>query len=346
MMIYPDNEKLIYSGRIDWENPKEPVWVFPATHVTFRFTGDSLQVAVRNKHAYWNNYLGCIVDGEQTSIQLPENGEATISVPVKPTENGEHEALIFKRQDSCHELTLLGIELAEGGELLNPPAVPERKIEVYGDSVSAGEVSEAVDYVGKTDPEHTGEFSNSWYSYAWITARKLHAQIHDVAQGGIPLIDGIGWFGNPEYMGMESVWDKVHYNYLMGTPTKWDFSRYTPDVVIVALGQNDSNPDDFMKNDYDGEKAVHWRESYRMFLGKLRATYPEAPIICCTTLLQHDPGWDKAIGEAVKAMNDPKITHYLYKRNGSATPGHLRIPEAEEMATELAAYIEDTVYRR
>ena len=31
--------------------------------------------------------------------------------------------------------------------------LPERKIEVYGDSVSAGEVSEAVDYTGEEDPE-------------------------------------------------------------------------------------------------------------------------------------------------------------------------------------------------
>lgn len=47
----------------------------------------------------------------------------------------------------------------------------------------AGEVSEAVDYVEKEDPEHNGEYSNSWYSYSWMTARKLGAQIHDIAQG-------------------------------------------------------------------------------------------------------------------------------------------------------------------
>lgn len=35
-----------------------------------------------------------------------------------------------------------------------------RRIEVYGDSVSAGEVSEAVDCVGKEDPVHNGGYSN------------------------------------------------------------------------------------------------------------------------------------------------------------------------------------------
>ena len=27
MRINPDNKKIRYSGRIDWANPKEPIWV-------------------------------------------------------------------------------------------------------------------------------------------------------------------------------------------------------------------------------------------------------------------------------------------------------------------------------
>ena len=100
----------------------------------------------------------------------------------------------------------------DGERLLPLKPLSGRRIEVYGDSVSAGEVSEAVDYVGKQDPVQNGGYSNSWYSYAWITARKLKAQIHDIAQGGIALMDRIGWFQEPNQIGMESVWDKVHYN--------------------------------------------------------------------------------------------------------------------------------------
>ena len=76
-----------------------------------------------------------------------------------------------------------------------------------------------------------------------------------------------------------------------------------------------------------------------MFLEKLRGKYPKAHIICCTTLLCHDRAWDDAIGQAVRDMGDDKITQYLFQRNGRGTPGHLRIPEAEEMARELSAYI-------
>ena len=341
MRIEANHEKLQYCGRIDWSNPKEPVFVYPCTSLGLRFTGEILKVRVRNKNEYWDNYLGCVIDGKQITLLLNKEGETLLEIPVEKNETGEHEALLFKRQDSCHECAILELELAEDAILLEMPPKPERKIEVYGDSVSAGEVSEAVDYVEKEDPQHNGEYSNSWYSYAWMTARKLNAQIHDIAQGGIALIDNTGWFHEPEAVGMETAWNKIHYNTVLAEPMDWDFTQYTPQVVIVAIGQNDSHPDDYMKEDYHGERAAIWRAHYKSFLEKLRNTYPDAQIICCTTLLQHDKGWDDSIAEAVREMKDEKISQYLFRRNGSGTPGHLRIPEAEEMAEELAAYIEN-----
>ncbi|XCP85690.1 electron transporter RnfD [Roseburia hominis] len=339
MICELDSKELVYNGRIDKTNPKRPGFVFPASSLHFRFYGKRAVLTVQNHHAYWKNYAGMVVDGEQKKWLLNEE-KITEIILVDETAEKEHEVLFFKRQDSCHEMELVSLELSEGARLLEMPEPPKRRIEVYGDSVSAGEVSEAVAYVGKEDPEHDGEFSNSWYSYAWITARKLGAQIHDIAQGGIALLDGTGWFAGPDYVGMETAWDKLHYNPELGAQTEWDFSGYTPQVVIVAIGQNDSNPEDYMKEEYCGEKAFFWRCRYGMFLEKIRGKYPDAHIICLTTLLTHDPAWDRAIGEVCCEMRDEKITHYIFRRNGKGTPGHLRIPEAEEMAEELAAYIE------
>ena len=339
MKIKPDDEKLFYSGRIDWRCPKEPVFVFPCTSVCMRFTGNMLKIHVKNRQAYWDNYLGCILDGKQTALLLPKDGEAVFEIPVEQTERKVHEVLIFKRQDACHEVSFLGAEIADGAGLVCVPERPERKIEVYGDSVSAGEVSEAEAYTGCEDPKHNGEYSNSWYSYAWMTARKLHAQIHDIAQGGIALLDGTGWFHEPEYIGMETAWDKVRYNPQLGERLEWNFESYVPQLVIVALGQNDSHPQDYMKEDFSGAKAEKWRRHYKAFLGKLREKYPDAHIVCCTTLLCHDKAWDRSIGWAVHEMGDNKITQYVFKRCGTGTPGHISIPEAEEMAQELSEYI-------
>ena len=346
MQITPQHKYLQYSGRIDWENKDAPVFIYPCTSVRMRFTGDTLKVHISNKRVYWENYLGCILDGRQTKLRLPDQGEAVIEIKVENepevrTVSGKavHEILLFKRQDACHEVTFLGFEIEDGGEVLDLPAKPQRRIEVYGDSVSAGEVSEAVEYTGKTDPEHNGEYSNSWYSYAWMTTRKLGAEIHDTAQGGIALLDETGWFNAPDYVGMESAWNKVHYNPVFGPATEWDFAEYTPQLVIVAIGQNDNHPEDYMKENYDCGRALRWRRAYGVLLGKIREQYPEAWIVCITTLLEHDPAWDKSIDEVCREMHDEKIWHFMFRRNGKGTPGHLRISEAEEMAEELTAYI-------
>ena len=92
----------------------------------------------------------------------------------------------------------------------------------------------------------------------------------------------------------------------------------------MAIGQNDNHPFDYMSEDYMCEKAILWREHYTEFLKKLRQVYPKASVVCCTTLLEHDSSWDKAIDDVVVSMG-----------------GHLRIPETYEMARELADYIEN-----
>ena len=343
MKILPNNSSLIYSGRIDVSDPFAIVWTYPGTFVRMKFKGTQLFIHVRNKHNYWNNYLGVAEGDAQTKLLLPEEGEATIEIPLQTTQDNIHEVTIFKRQDACHELTILGFEINcntdDECELLEASPLPPRRIEVYGDSVSAGEVSEAVDYVAKTDPEHNGEYSNSWYSYAWMTARKLNSEIHDTSQGGISLLDDTGWFAAPHYKGVESCYDKIEYHPDLGPTKPWDFSRYIPQVVVVAIGQNDNHPVDYMAEDYDSEKSENWRKHYQAFIEKLMELYPKAQIILATTILCHDKNWDRSIDEVCTRIGSSRVHHFLYTKNGSGTPGHIRIPEAEQMSDELAAYI-------
>lgn len=337
-LIEADHECLQYSGRINDRDQKAPELIFPCSSITTKVTGTTIRVIIGNQHSYWNNYLGCIIDGEQKKFLLPESGMTLITL-AEGLEDKEHDVMIFKRQDSCHVLTFYGIVLDAEAKILPARPKPERRIEVYGDSVSAGELSEAVEYVGKNDPPNNGEYSNSYYSYSWMTARKLGAEIHDIAQGGIALLDKTGWFYGPDYIGLESTYDKIRYVPEYGNQMSWEFSRWTPHVVIVAIGQNDNHPVDYMKANYDSEVSRHWRQHYQMFVEKLRALYPHAYIILTTTILCHDASWDDSIEEVCQRMKDPKILHFLYSRNGCGTPGHIRIPEADQMSEELVAFI-------
>lgn len=172
MLIKPDNPLLQYSGRIDWSKREAPVLVYPCSCIKMKFTGTRVAAVVENHKAYFSNFLGCFIDGEQKCVRMADGGRETITL-AEGLENCEHELMLFKRMDSCHIFTFYGFEVENDARLGEVEAKPARRIEVYGDSVSAGEVSEAVDYVGHPDPEHDGEFSNSYYSYTWMTARRL-----------------------------------------------------------------------------------------------------------------------------------------------------------------------------
>lgn len=340
--VAPEHELLQYMGRIDFEKESGPEFVFPCTFVKIKFRGTGIKTELTNTNCYWNNFMGVLLDGVQTKFLLENRGRKEY-VLAEQLEDTEHELILFKRQDCCHTVQFHGFRLMEDAEVLTPSPLPKRHIEVYGDSVSAGEVSEAVNYCGQPDPKHNGEWSNSYYSYAWCLARKLNAQLHDIAQGGICLLDDAGWFAGPDACkGMFSMYDKIQYHPDLGVQKRWDFRKYTPEVVIVAIGQNDKDPYDYMKADYDSEQSLYWRLAYKDFIGKLRRRYPQAHIILTTTILNHESVWDEAIDEVCRSLQktDDRIYHFLYSNNGCGTHGHIRIPEAEKMAEELAAYIE------
>lgn len=335
-LISPADRMLRYTGRTGG-SAEAPFLIFPCTSVQLKLAGRTLKVALENHHSYFENRLGVIVNGEQSAILL-EKGEQIIDLSHLLTAQ-ENDVLLFKRQDCCHAMTLHGLILE--GELLPLPPRPTRRMEVYGDSVSAGEVSEAEFACAQPDPQgHNGLYSNSYLSYSWQAARLLNAELHDIATGGMALLDKTGYFFGPDYIGLESAWDKVNYYPPFGEATPWDFTQYTPHVVVVAIGQNDHNPVNIMAEDYDSPASVHWRREYSRFLGKLREKYPKAHVICTTTILGHDPAWDRAIDECVKTSGDARIHHFLYTKNGCGTPGHIRGSEAAVMARELADFIE------
>ena len=338
-LILPTDPMLRYTGRIGMEDPENPFFIYVCSSVQLRVTGRVLRVMLTNKHSFYENRLGVIVNGEQHAVLL-ENGSQEIDLSAYLTAD-VNDVLLFKRQDCCHAFTLQGFAVDADAALLALPERPVRRMEVYGDSVSAGEVSEAEFACAQPDPQgHNGLYSNGYLSYAWQAARLLNAELHDVATGGIALLDGTGYFFGPDCIGMESCWDKVNYYPPFGPATMWDFTRFMPHVVVVAIGQNDHNPVNIMAEDYDSAASQHWRAEYRRFLCRLRKTYPHAHIVCTTTILGHDPAWDRAIDECVTAMADGRIHHFLYTKNGCGTPGHIRGSEAAVMAQELAGFIE------
>ncbi|MGH4052897.1 MAG: electron transporter RnfD [Clostridium sp.] len=339
-IVIANLEELTYSGRIDFTNSLEPIFIFPASSVSMCFTGVSLKILVKNNHSYYINYIGYIIDGVEKKVLL-SNDSSLQEITLVSDLRGDkfHEVIVFKRQDACHEFTFYGFNVSKDSKIIKHSKKPRKCIEFYGDSAATGELIEDVDYVIKQNLNYNGEYSNAWHSYAMVTARNLKAQVSIIAQGGISLLDDSGYFHETECIGMESIYDKLHFNPDIGDITNWDFRGYTPQVVVIDIGQNDAVPRDYMKEDDKGEKAKKWSEHYREFVLNIRRCYPNAFIVLTTTIMNHHSSWDRAIGIICLKINDVKIQHFLYSCNGRGTPLCIRIPEAEQMAFELSIFL-------
>ncbi|MGN0643281.1 MAG: electron transporter RnfD [Huintestinicola sp.] len=346
MKINCTDSRIGYTGRIDVREDGAHFY-FAASSAEMLFRGTEISAEICNNTCWGTLCLGYVIDGRVGKVPLPRSNDGKDTV-YKLAENLEedkiHRLIIYKRHAAQHSFALRSVET--NGEFLDLPPRPELKIEFYGDSVSAGEVAEAVDFTGRSDPaSHDAIYDNSWFSYTWQTARMLDAQIHNIAQGGIAVFDKTGYFHWPDMIGMESVYDKMCYFPEAGELTEWDFSKYIPDIVVFALGQNDKHNGVTDKDDldiYDPEYRTKWKNGYKDIVRKVHSHYlPSTKYVFITTLLMHDEEWDKAIDEMTEELKAEGLDahHLLFSRNGAATPGHPRIAEHSEMAGELTAFI-------
>ena len=161
-------------------------------------------------------------------------------------------------------------------------------------------------------------------------------------QGGIALLDGTGYFCSDRLTGMESCFDKIQYC-PYADKKQWDFSRYTPDCVVIALGQNDANPEP--ERIKTPEYRRMWKDEYIKFLRTLMEKYPAANFVLILTILGHDHTWDDALEEITREVNSGRVSHFMFRRTGCGTNGHPRATEQEEMAEELYRYINGNILK-
>ncbi|MDD2649246.1 MAG: electron transporter RnfD [Eubacteriales bacterium] len=344
MRISAESGKIYYEGRIDFARKDAPTFIFAYSSAAIRFTGSAVYAYIENMHLWNDNYFGVIIDKAPLRvIQLSNDTAERRYCLCDNLSEGEHTLCLYKLQDSPHYMRFKGFEI-EGGELLAPPEAPKRRMEFYGDSVTVGALSLATGCEASGDPMgDTGETCCAYWAYSAITARRLGASARLTSQGGIALLNGTGWYNEQEgFPGMEYLYNKLGYVKQL-YESEWDFSLWTPQIVVVAIGQNDwrraGQPDIDPNTDENHRKL--WTSRYRELVLKLRSYYPKALFICSTTIMCHDSVWDDMIGEAVESINSRRVRHFMYSKNGSGTPGHIRAAEACKMAAELSEYIDN-----
>lgn len=330
--IDADNPYLQYNGRIDESNAKAPFLSWPGSSVKATFTGTELSLVLDDERGA--NYYNVIIDGntEYPFVLKCNQGEETYRVGYALKE-GTHTLELYKRTEGSEGGTFFkGLVLADDAELLPPPARPTRRIEFFGDSITSGMGNEGAD----NGDDSLNSEKNQYLAYSGMTARNLQSEGHFISRSGIGIM--ISWFDfiMPQYYDQLSA--------VEDNDTVWNFDRWTPDVVVVNLFQNDCWLVDREKRlkpmPTDDERV----EAYLKFLNRLRELYPEAYFVCALGSMdatQEDSAWPGYIEQAVARVKatDPqaRIDTFFFEFTGYGQ--HPRVKQHHDNAEKLSAFI-------
>ncbi|UTF59546.1 GDSL-type esterase/lipase family protein [Gilvimarinus sp. DA14] len=261
----PNQKHFSYQGRIDFSEPAAPVLSWPATRIDLRFAGSEVAVILDDDSG--NNFYSAFInrDWDNPIVLDLLPGKHRYGV-AEGLPEGEHQLTLVKRTEGEEGVTrFLGVALNDEAKLLAPPALPERRIEIYGDSITSG--------MGVMAPlrGEDGKLAdkNAFMSYGAMTARALNADYRAISQSGIGVM--ISWFD----FTMPDFYDQLTAD--GDNDSQWDFSRWTPQVVVVNLMQNDSW---LVEDRLDPVPSAEQRiAAYLEFLQSIHSKYPDALMV-------------------------------------------------------------------
>jgi hypothetical protein len=241
-------------GRIEYSDPTKPGFAWSGSAIFARFQGTGATVHLDGAV----NQFAVVVDGTVASQVLKTvtgTFDYTVASGLAP---GVHDLVVWRRTEGNQGRNrFLSLDV-EGGQLQAPPLRGEHRIEIYGDSITAGY---GVDGQGPSCP-WSPDTENHYLTYGAVTARELDAELHTVA------VSGIGMYRNynktdasPD--AMPSVYARI---LTQTAASVWDFSTWQPHAVVINLGTNDAST--------LGDPGMGYRTAYLDFVRNLRQKYP------------------------------------------------------------------------
>jgi lysophospholipase L1-like esterase len=337
LVVKPGDKNISYMGRVAVHGDSASFY-WPGSSATINFMGTGVRATMKSLRE--EGYFYAIVDNAASKAFKfgSDSVKRTISL-VSDLSLGKHSLQLFKLSNNTSENVLYGFEITGGAKVLKPAKLPKRRIEFYGNSITAGH---GVDVPAGTRESGVPEYFNNYYSYAAITARHYNAQYSCIARSGIGIM--VSWF--PEIM--PEIYDRLNP---ADAGSKWNFKNYTPDVVVINLFQNDywlvnlpaheQFKARFGKTKPTEEFII---TSYQSFVASVRQKYPAAHIICALgnmNATEAGSKWPGYIEQAIARLKDNKIhtLFFPYKKTG----GHPNKKEQQAMANDLVAFIDKTI---
>ena len=255
LFIEPDNASINYTGRIDFTDPKHPVFMYSGVKIRMAFAGTAVSVLLKDDSA--RNRFNIRLDSSEFILET-QKGDSLYQI-AESLKNTVHN-LEITRITEWHGGNTVFLGFMITGKGLIPVFPRVRKIEFIGNSITCGYGSE-----GKSHDEHfTYKTQNCLHTYAAYTASNLNADFMMVCRSGIGIYQS---YGGDKVFAMPLLYEEI----VTGSPHKWDFRKFKPDVVVIELGAND------LSSKVD---SVKYTDAYLGFLDKLRGYYATSKIVC------------------------------------------------------------------
>ena len=289
-------------------------WTNSGLSFRFKGTGATAKLGADNLGENANGYLNVYVDGEFTPSQTicMDKTNKTVTLAEGLTD-GEHTIELRKRNEAVYggsASILIKNLTVTGGEFLDPPAAPTRRIEVIGDSITSGFGNIATD----ADTNYSSSTVEGTLTYAVLAAKELGANASIVSRSGIGFCQGADSMDS-----FYTYYDKIAA--LPGTAVnnaEWDFAANPSDVVVINLGTNDNGAK------IDGKAITDEQMTAEAvaFLRLVREKNPNATIIWTYGMMG---GTRRAALEAaVKTLadaGDAKVFYLPLENYNAATEG-------------------------
>ena len=341
-VISPADKHIQYTGRISFTNPERPAWNYPGVQIITAFEGTSLRMMAKPKSGY---FMAQIDQAEPFKVAFRSESDSVVTLATGLPDGRHMVRLMYILEGYELYPEFWGFVLDEGKSLVEAPALPAKKIEFIGNSITCGYGNEGTD----RNEHFDYATENHYYSYASIVARTLNAQHWVVARSGIGAYRNYGEAktGSPRSC-MPVQYEYTGYAYDLRLRDeasflreKWDFSRYQPDVVCINLGTNDLST-----NNYDVDLL---KQGYQKLLKMVRSHNPKAKIVflCGSMLNGKELEIAKQLLDEVKTEANKAGDKEVYRFDFTPQAGdlgygndwHPSLLQHEKMAAELAAFL-------
>jgi lysophospholipase L1-like esterase len=196
--------------------------------------------------------------------------------------NSYHRVRVYKRTESACSLTGWK-SLETDGKFVPLREKRHLKIEIYGDSITAGNGVEGVE----GDDNFETRTENALISYGALAAEKLDADYSLIAIGGFAVYRS-PWNKEAPIKNIPQMFSFADYTWstTIGNAIPWDHRLFIPDVVVINLGTNDDQYLLLLPQQEREQEMRNFQQAMRDFVDLIRETYPNCKVIVAIGMIQ------------------------------------------------------------